>query len=58
VLTPAEKQSQYRKAKRKRGECGWKGCKTKTGDAYYCTTHAADHASRMKLARQKARLAA
>lgn len=58
VLTPAAKQTNYRKDRRKRGLCGWKGCPEKSGDDYHCPLHAAAHAARMKLARQKARLAA
>jgi hypothetical protein len=58
VLTLAQRQTKYRKAKRERGECGWKGCDAKSGDDYHCPIHAAAHAARMKLARQKARVAA
>jgi hypothetical protein len=48
----------YRHDRRRKGLCGQVGCKQVSGADYHCPIHAAAHAARMKLARQKARVAA
>ena len=57
-MSNAEAQRQHRKNRRAKGLCGANGCDAKSGDDFYCPLHAAAHAARMKLARQKARMAA
>jgi hypothetical protein len=57
-VSNAEWQHRHRKKRRAEGLCGENGCEKKSGDKFHCPEHAAAHASRMKLARQKARLAA
>jgi hypothetical protein len=57
-VSNAEAQHQHRKNRRAKGLCGVNGCDVRSGDAFYCPLHAAAHAARMKLARQKARMAA
>jgi hypothetical protein len=54
----AEGQRKHRRHKRSLGMCGWHGCKVLSGKDYHCEIHAAAEAARIKLLRQKARLAA